>query len=65
MKEDPDRELAIFTKALNVPPDERSALIKRLCGADENLRCNVESLLEAHDRVGDFLERPGTEEFGD
>lgn len=58
MKDDPDRELEIFTEALKVPPRERDAFLKRKCGADTELRERLERLLRAHERVGDFLEEP-------
>ena len=61
MKSDPDLELAIFTEALKVPCQERDAFLKRKCGADKELRERLERLLEAHERVGDFLEERPTE----
>jgi hypothetical protein len=60
MKGDSDREVAIFTQALKVRPQERDALLERLCGGDENLHRRVEALLRAHDRLGNFLEEPPT-----
>jgi hypothetical protein len=30
------------------------------CHGDENLRHRVEALLRAHDRIGNFLEKPPT-----
>ena len=61
MKSDPDLELAIFTEALKVPPQEHDAFLDRKCGDDKELRRRLEGLLRAHDRVGDFLEKPPTE----
>jgi hypothetical protein len=58
MKDDADRELAIFTEAIKVPNQERSAFLDIACHGDENLRRKVEALLKAHDRVGNFLEEP-------
>ena len=58
MKGDPDREVAIFSAALEVSPPERGALLERLCGRDDLLRHKVEALLRAHDRLGSFLEGP-------
>ena len=60
MKGDSDRELAIFTEALRVPPQERNAFLTRKCGADEKLRHRLEALLRAHDRLGNFLEEGPT-----
>ena len=61
MNPDPDRELEIFTEALKVPLRERDAFLKRKCGADSQLQERLERLLQAHERVGDFLEEPPTE----
>ena len=60
MKGDPDREVIVFTEALKVSVRERAAFLERVCGKDENLRRKVEALLQAHQRVGDFLEGPPT-----
>ena len=62
MKGDPDRELAVFTEALKVPVQERAVFLGRMCAGDDILRHQVEALLRAHDRVGNFLEEPPTEE---
>jgi serine/threonine protein kinase len=37
---------------------ERSAYLDSACGDDSKLRASVESLLQAHDKAGDFLEVP-------
>jgi len=60
MKDDADRELAIFTEAIRVPIQERAAFLDIACDGNENLRRKVEALLEAHDRIGNFLEEPPT-----
>jgi hypothetical protein len=62
MKNDTDRELAIFTEAIMVPIQERAAFLDIACHGDENLRGNVQALLKAHDRIGNFLEEPPTGE---
>jgi eukaryotic-like serine/threonine-protein kinase len=65
MKDDADRELAIFTEAIKVPIQERPAYLDIACNGDEPLRRKVEALLKAHDRVGNFLEEPpGGESIG-
>ena len=38
MRGDPDRELVVFTEALEVPVPERATFLKRVCAGDENLR---------------------------
>jgi hypothetical protein len=58
MRGDSDREVAIFTQALKVSPQERQAFLQRSCGGEEELRRKVEALLRAHDRLGTFLEEP-------
>jgi len=52
------RDVVIFTQALQLPAGERAAFLDRACAGDEDLRRNVEALLRAHERVGDFLETP-------
>jgi serine/threonine protein kinase/Tol biopolymer transport system component len=39
-------------------PEERTAHLAAVCGADPGLRAEFESLLGAHDQAGDFLETP-------
>jgi len=58
MKDDPKRELIVFTEAVKVSGQERAAFLQRACAGDEDLRRKVEALLRAHDHVGDFLEEP-------
>jgi hypothetical protein len=48
----------IFFRALEIRAEERPRLLKEECGDDAALRTEVESLLEAHQRGGEFL---GTE----
>jgi hypothetical protein len=60
MSDDPDRELVVFTEALEIPVQERATFLKRVCASDENLRQTVEALLRAHDSLGNFLEEPPT-----
>ena len=60
MSGDPDRELVVFTEALEVPVQERATFLERVCAGDENLRQTVEALLRSHDRLGNFLEEPPT-----
>ena len=47
---------AIFSEALEIPAAEaRAAHLDRVCAADPELRRQVESLINAHDRAGRFL----------
>jgi serine/threonine protein kinase/Tfp pilus assembly protein PilF len=56
MNDLPNRDVVIFTEAVDLPADERAAYLERACGGDAELRQRVESLLQTDDRVGDFLE---------
>jgi hypothetical protein len=60
MNADSRREVAVFTEATRVPLQDRAAFLDKACGGDETLRRNVEALLRAHDRLGNFLEEPPT-----
>lgn len=62
MNDDAGREIAVFTEAIKVPPRDRAAYLAKVCGDDENLRRKVEALLKAHDRMGNFLEEPPSNE---
>jgi len=49
----------IFLAAVEIcAGPERSACISRACGENPELRAEVESLMQAHDQAGRFLERP-------
>jgi len=58
MNADSDREVAIFTQALKLSPQNRGIFLDNACGGDGELRVKVEALLKAHDRLGSFLEEP-------
>jgi len=58
MKDESEREIAIFTQALKVSARERDALLIRLCGGDEVLRRKVDALLKAYGRLENFMEEP-------
>ena len=49
---------AIFDQICDVEGDHRQAELLRLCGSNDKLRAEVESLLKAHDAAGDFLKEP-------
>src|SRR5262245_55794321 len=50
---------AIFSGALEISSAEaRAAYLDRACAADPELRRQVESLIDAHDRAGRFLASP-------
>jgi len=57
--------MAIFTDAVDLPPDERSAFVARACGSDAELLREVVSLLMAHDGDAEFLESPAVKAASD
>jgi eukaryotic-like serine/threonine-protein kinase len=46
----------IFQKALDMASEPRAAFLDTACAGDLPLRREVDSLLAAHDRAGDFIE---------
>ena len=61
MNDPSNRDVAVFTGALQLPAGERAAYLDLACGSDRELRQKVEALLAGHDQAGDFLEdSPGT-----
>ena len=55
---------AVFCEALEKQPAERAAFLDRACAGNEPLRREVQSLLDAHQKAGLFLERPLAESEG-
>jgi serine/threonine protein kinase/Tfp pilus assembly protein PilF len=47
--------LAIFTEALQLTSAERADYLERACGNDNELRLQIEALLQAHGQAGEFL----------
>src|SRR5271170_5135004 len=56
MKDPTNRDVAVFTEALQLPASERPAYLDAACGNDGELRRKVEALINSHDRIGNFLE---------
>jgi ankyrin repeat protein len=57
MSPDQERRLEeIFSAARNLPPRERAAFLERACGDDAELRRQADSLLAAHEQLGQFLQ---------
>src|SRR5262245_48475364 len=46
----------LFHAALELPRERRSGFLRVACAADEPLRQEVEALLAAHERAGNFVE---------
>jgi len=54
------RDMEVFTEAVQLPIEERTAFLDRACAEDEDLRRKIEAWLRSNDRAGDFLETPPT-----
>jgi len=51
----------LFEAAVDLDPNQRSALLARECGEDESLRGEVESLLKSDQQTDGFIEQPAFE----
>jgi len=51
----------LLEAALEQEESQRAAFLEEACAGDETLRQEVETLLVAHDQVGDFIETPALE----
>src|SRR5437660_763408 len=51
----------IFQAALDLKAEERQAYLDEACGGDAALRREIESLIDAYERAGSFIERPAIE----
>ena len=61
MSADSGQDVRIFTEAIKHPVAERGAFLDRACAGDAELRREVEALLHAYERLGDFMETPPSE----
>ena len=48
----------VFGEAVELPAELRGTFLDAACGDDDRLRREVDHLLRAHDRAGDFLSHP-------
>jgi serine/threonine protein kinase len=64
MEPNSNRTIEIFTEAIQLPLEERTAFLDQACAGDEILRRKIEALLVSSDRAGDFLEEPPTGAMG-
>jgi eukaryotic-like serine/threonine-protein kinase len=60
MKDLPNRDVDVFTEALQQLPGKRTAYLEKACAGDSALRRRVDLLLQAHQRAGNFLGEPAT-----
>ena len=51
----------LFEAAVDLDPNERTALLDKECGGDEALRGEIESLLKSDERTDGFIEQPAFE----
>ena len=56
---------ALFEQALELTPDRRPTFLQNSCDGDEELRREVESLLDSHGRAGSFIDQPNLFVAGD
>src|SRR5258706_13209617 len=57
----PDADIAVFTEALRLPPEDRDGYLDEACKGDVEFRRRVEALLQAYEQAGDFLGKPVAE----
>jgi non-specific serine/threonine protein kinase len=55
----------IYYYAVELEPAQRKVFLDERCGEDEFLRAEVESLLSADEKAGDFIEQPVIEDFAE
>jgi eukaryotic-like serine/threonine-protein kinase len=55
----------LLQDALDQRPAERAAFLAKACGGDDELRCEVESLIGFHERAESFIETPPAEVAAD
>src|SRR4030095_7420633 len=58
MNSPPNREVALFSAALEVPAGQRAAYLDEACADDPALRQRLEELLQVHEDAITFLENP-------
>src|ERR1019366_2964572 len=58
MNTPPNREVALFSAALELPASQRAAYLDKACADDPALRLRLEALLRDHEAVGEFLQTP-------
>src|SRR5262245_9800103 len=60
MNDSPNREVALFSAALELPADQRAAYLSQACADDPALRQRLEDLLRVHQDAITFLENKAT-----
>src|SRR5580698_465189 len=52
-----NRDVELFTEAVQLPMADRAAFLDRVCNHEPELREQVLELLKVHDSAGNFLQR--------
>ncbi len=59
-------EYEIFVEAIEIDdPQQRADYLDRICAGNQTLRENIETLIAAHERTGEFLNRPALQQMND
>ncbi|MEP7249743.1 MAG: protein kinase [Spartobacteria bacterium] len=53
-----ERAQELFNEVVDLPPEERMTFLDRICGEDDSLRREVESLLASDAEASQFIEEP-------
>ncbi len=56
MDQNADRQIEIFSSALELPLEDRRAYLEQACADDDDLRRKVEELLATHLRSKEFMQ---------
>jgi WD40 repeat protein/serine/threonine protein kinase len=60
MKMPPNREVSLFSAALELPASQRAAYLSEVCADDPALQQRLEELLGVHEKAISFLESPAS-----
>jgi eukaryotic-like serine/threonine-protein kinase len=55
-----EKDIELFTEAIQLSKERRGEFLDRVCGHDPDRRGRIDALLRFNDRAGDFLETPPT-----
>jgi serine/threonine protein kinase len=58
LEREPGERAVLLESALEREPSDRARFLDQACGADTDLRREVEGLVRAHDQAGSFLDQP-------
>src|SRR6266404_5240516 len=61
MNPPPNREVALFSAALELPISQRAVFLDKACAEDSSLRLRLETLLRVHEEAITFLENKESE----